>query len=61
MVKVGDKVVVIKGKDKRGRTGVVTEISGQCAGEPAAFVLIEGKRSSVHTFFPISYLVAVKS
>ena len=43
-IKVGDKVVVIKGRDKRGRTGVVTSIEGKCAGEDAAFVLIDGKR-----------------
>ena len=59
-IKVGDKVVVIKGRDKRGRTGVVTSIEGKCAGEDAAFVLIDEKRCKTHTFFPISYLAAIK-
>ena len=59
-VKVGDKAVVIKGRDKRGRTGVVTSIEGKCAGEDAAFVLVDGKRCMTHTFFPISYLAVIK-
>ena len=59
-IKVGDKVVVIKGRDKRGRTGVVTSIEGKCAGEDAAFVLIDWKLFTTHIFFPISYLAAIR-
>ena len=40
MLKVGDRVVIIKGNDKRGKTGTITKIGGRCAGEEAAFVLV---------------------
>ena len=52
--------MAVKVGDKRGRTGVVTSIEGKCAGEDAAFVLIDGKRCKTHTFFPISYLAVIK-
>ena len=56
MLKVGDRVVIVKGNDKRGKTGTITEIGRQCAGEEAAFVLVDMKRYKCHTFFPLSYL-----
>ena len=56
MFKVGDKVVIVKGNDKRGKTGTITEIGGQCAGEEAAFVRVDMKRCKCYTFFPLSYL-----
>jgi len=58
-MKVGDSVVIVKG-NRRGRTGVITEISGKCAGEPAVFMCLKGKRYSTVTFFPQSYVVATK-
>ena len=56
MLKVGDRVVIVKGNDKRGKTGTITEIGGRCAGEEAAFVLVDMNRCKCHTFFPLSYL-----
>ena len=56
MLKVGDRVVIVKGNDKRGKTGTITEIGGRCAGEEAASVLVDMKRCKCHTFFPLSYL-----
>ena len=56
MLKVGDKVVIVKGNDKRGKTGTITEIRGRCAGEEAAFVRVDMKRCKCYTFFPLSFL-----
>ena len=56
MRKAGDKVVIVKGNDKRGKTGTITEIGGRCAGEEAAFVRVDMKRCKCCTFFPLSYL-----
>ena len=56
MLKVGDKVVIVRGNDKRGKTGTITEIGGRCAGEEAPSVLVDMKRCKCHTFFPLSYL-----
>ena len=55
----GSKIVVIKGS-RRGRTGVVLEVSGTCAGEPAVHVCLHGKRCSVVTFYPMSELAELK-
>ena len=58
--KVGDKIVVVGGDYKdRGKQGVVTEVGGTCAGEPAVVVALKGKRVTRVTFFPQSQLVKV--
>ena len=54
-MKEGDKIVVLKGS-QRGRTGVVTSTGGRVGGEPAAQVLLYGKRHHTLTFFAQSEL-----
>lgn len=57
---VGDKIVVIKGS-RRGRTGVVVSTDGKVGnGEPAAEVLLHGKRCNVLTFYAQSELAVLK-
>ena len=59
-MKAGDKIVVLKGS-RRGRTGVVTDTSGKVGnGEPAAKVILYGKRHNVMTFFAQSELAVLK-
>ena len=59
-LKVGDKVVITGGRDKVGKIGIVTDISGMVGGESGAFVAVQMKRCTVHTFFKQSYLTKCK-
>ena len=59
-MKTGDKIVVLKGS-QRGRKGVVTSTDGRVGnGEPAAEVLLYGKRHHTLTFFAQSELAVIK-
>lgn len=58
-MKEGDNIVVVKGS-RRGRTGKVLSIGGECGGEIAVNVILTGKRYNTVTFFPKSYVVETK-
>ena len=59
-LKVGDKVVITGGRDKVGKIGIVTDISGMVGGEPGACVAVQMKRCTVLSFFKQSYLTKCK-
>ena len=52
--------MITGGRDKVGKIGIVTDISGMVGGEPGAFVAVQMKRCTVHTFFKQSYLTKCK-